>query len=109
MPVTTPMAKLMRNSFPKNLVRRRYASSPERYQRVWKYATVSPNPMVRGTIQKWYTVVIPNCHRERLTTSMAAVPSLGAAGEVSTDPSPKSLVQIEHLVVIYSTDAPVQR
>jgi hypothetical protein len=43
--------------------------------------------MVRGTIQKWYTVVIPNCHRERLTTSMATVPSLGAAGEVSHDPS----------------------
>ena len=53
MPVTTPMAKLIRNSFPKNLVRRRSASSPLRYQRVWNQATSIESPMVKGTMMKW--------------------------------------------------------
>ena len=53
MPVTTPIAKLIRNNFPKNLVRRRSASSPLRYQRVWNHATSIESPMVRGTMMKW--------------------------------------------------------
>jgi hypothetical protein len=52
-PVTTPMAKLMRNSFPKNRVRRRYFSLPLRYQAVWKPATVKASEIVRGTKMKW--------------------------------------------------------
>ncbi|MGY2875353.1 hypothetical protein ACVW00_002543 [Marmoricola sp. URHA0025 HA25] len=52
-PVTTPIAKLIRNSFPKNLVSRRYSSLPVRTQAVWKAATIALVPMVIGTKRKW--------------------------------------------------------
>ena len=48
-PVTTPIAKLIRNSFPKNLVARRYLSLLVRYQAVWNPATRNPEPIVSGT------------------------------------------------------------
>ncbi len=38
MPVTTPMAKLIRNSFPKNFVSRRYSSFSLRTHAVWNDA-----------------------------------------------------------------------
>ena len=53
------------NNLPKNLVSRRSASSPCRYQRVLNHATMTDKPIVSGTMKKWYTVVMPNCHRER--------------------------------------------
>ena len=53
MPVTTPMAKLIRNSLPQNLVARRYSSLPVRYQAVWKPATSMDRPSVIGTKRKW--------------------------------------------------------
>ena len=49
MPVTTPMAKLIRNSFPKNLVNRRYCSLPVRCHRVCRIATSIDIAMVTGT------------------------------------------------------------
>ncbi len=49
MPVTTPMAKLMRNNLPQNFVWRRQRSSPVRYQAVWSTATIHDSPSVRGT------------------------------------------------------------
>ena len=53
MPVTSPSAKLIRNSSPKNRVSRRYCSLPVRYQAVWKPATVNASPIVSGTNRKW--------------------------------------------------------
>jgi len=53
MPVTTPTAKLMRKSFPKNLVAFFQSSSPVRTQAVSRMATRSDNPRVRGTNRKW--------------------------------------------------------
>ncbi len=51
-PVATPMMKLMRKSFPQNLVMRRYSSLPVRCHAVCITATTSPRPIVRGTIRK---------------------------------------------------------
>jgi hypothetical protein len=53
MPVTTPIAKLMRKIVPKNLVMRRYSALPVRYHAVWKTAAVLARPIVRGTKRKW--------------------------------------------------------
>ena len=52
MPVTIPRAKLIRNSSPKNRVRRRYRSSPVRCQAVWRPATEKARPIVSGTNRK---------------------------------------------------------
>ena len=52
MPVTTPMAKLIRNSSPKNRVSRRYRSSPVRCQAVCSPATEKERPIVSGTNRK---------------------------------------------------------
>ena len=41
--MTTPIAKLMRNSLPKNLVRRSHRSSPVRNQMVCMFATKGAN------------------------------------------------------------------
>jgi hypothetical protein len=32
---------------------------------VCRQATTSARPIVSGMKMKWYTVVIPNCHRDR--------------------------------------------
>ncbi len=53
MPVTTPIAKLMRKSFPQNFVRRFQTSSPVAYQAVCRPATTQTRPSVRGTKKKW--------------------------------------------------------
>ena len=53
MPVTTPMAKLMRKSLPKNLVSWRYFTLPVRKYAVWKPATSHTVPRVSGTNRKW--------------------------------------------------------
>jgi len=53
MPVTTPIAKLMRKSFPKNFVNCRYLTFPVRNHAVWKPATSHTVPRVRGTNRKW--------------------------------------------------------
>ncbi len=53
MPVTTPSPRLIRNSSPKNRVRRRYRSLPVRYQAVWRPATEKASPIVSGTNRKW--------------------------------------------------------
>lgn len=63
MPVTMPIAKLMRKIFPKNRVRWSHFTSAVRNHMVWKIATNSDMPSVRGTKMKWYSVVSPNCHR----------------------------------------------
>jgi hypothetical protein len=52
-PVTTPMAKLMRKIEPKNRVIRRYSALPVRYQAVWNTAAVVARPIVSGTKRKW--------------------------------------------------------
>ncbi|CPU31420.1 Uncharacterised protein [Mycobacteroides abscessus] len=63
-PVATPNAKLMRNSLPKNLVSRYHELFPVTTQAVCMMAIKGASPMVNGTKMKWYTVVIPNCHRD---------------------------------------------
>src|SRR5512135_3684218 len=52
-PVTTPRAKLIRNSFPQNLVIFKYVSSPVFTQRVSMYAVIIDSPSVSGTNMKW--------------------------------------------------------
>jgi len=52
-PVATPIAKLIRNSFPKNFVRRSQRSSPVRYQIVCMMAISGERPIVSGTKMKW--------------------------------------------------------
>jgi hypothetical protein len=53
MPVTTPIAKLIRNNLPQNFVMRRYCGLPVRYHAVCRQATRSDSPIVRGTNRKW--------------------------------------------------------
>ena len=53
MPVTTPMAKLMRKSFPKNLVSRSHWAFWVRTQAVSYPATIADSPIVMGTNRKW--------------------------------------------------------
>ena len=53
MPVTTPIAKLIRNSLPKNFVRRRYSCFPVRTQAVSMPAMTAESPIVIGTNTKW--------------------------------------------------------
>ena len=53
MPVTTPIAKLIRNSLPKNFVRRRYSGFPVRTQAVSMPAMIADSPIVIGTKRKW--------------------------------------------------------
>ena len=53
MPVTTPSAKLIRKSFPKNRAMRSQRSSRVRYHAVWKPATNQASPIVTGTNRKW--------------------------------------------------------
>jgi hypothetical protein len=52
-PVTTPTAKLMRKSLPKNFVILSQRSSPVRTQTVCMIATSGASPMVSGTKRKW--------------------------------------------------------
>jgi hypothetical protein len=52
-PVTTPIAKLIRKSFPQNFVSRFHTSWPVTYQAVWRAATTHARPRVRGTKKKW--------------------------------------------------------
>ena len=52
MPVTTPMAKLMRKSLPQNLVILRYISSPVRAYLVSIRAIITDSPSVSGTNRK---------------------------------------------------------
>jgi len=49
MPVTTPIAKLMRKILPKKRVRCRYCTLPVRTHAVWKMAATSAMPIVSGT------------------------------------------------------------
>ena len=63
------MMKLMRKSLPQNLVILRYSGLRVRTHAMLRVATTVPRPMVRGTIMKWYTVVMPNCHRAMSTMS----------------------------------------
>ena len=53
MPVTTPMAMLIRKSLPQNLVALRYFSSAVRTQAVWSPAVSADSEIVRGTKRKW--------------------------------------------------------
>ncbi len=53
MPVTTPMAKLIRKSRPQNRVSRRYSGFFVRCQAVCRPATMIDRPMVSGTNRKW--------------------------------------------------------
>ena len=63
--MTTPTAKLIRNSEPKNFVIRSQAGSFLTSHTVCMTATTIDRPIVRGTKMKWYTVVMPNCQRDR--------------------------------------------
>ena len=49
MPVTTPTAKLISSSLPKNFVIRRYVASSVRCHIVCMIATTIDSPIVRGT------------------------------------------------------------
>ena len=49
MPVTTPIAKLMRKIFPNSRVRCSHFTSPVRCHTVWKMAVTSAIPRVSGT------------------------------------------------------------
>ena len=74
MPVAMPIPKFTISIEPKNLVIRVQASlrtgSFENTALVCMIATRSESPMVSGTKMKWYTVVMPNCHRARSRASM---------------------------------------
>ena len=63
-PVATPRAKLMRNSLPKKRVSRYQELLPVTTHAVCMMARSGASPMVNGTKTKWYTVVMPNCHRD---------------------------------------------
>lgn len=52
MPVTTPIAMLIRKSLPQNLVALRYFSFSERTQAVCKIATSAAREIVKGTKRK---------------------------------------------------------
>lgn len=52
-PVATPMAKLIRNNLPKNLVRRYHAALPVSTHTVCMTAISGARPMVSGTKMKW--------------------------------------------------------
>jgi hypothetical protein len=52
-PVTTPRAKLIRKSFPKNFDIRKYSGFRERYHAVCIPATRNDKPSVNGTKMKW--------------------------------------------------------
>src|SRR5699024_10838764 len=74
MPVAIPMPKFTISIEPKNFVIRVQASlrsaSFAYTARVCMMATSSESPIVSGTKMKWYTVVMPNCHRARSRASM---------------------------------------
>ena len=53
MPVATPIAKLIRNSLPKNLVSRYHAVLPVMNHTVCMTAINGAKPMVSGTKMKW--------------------------------------------------------
>ena len=53
MPVTTPIAKLMRKTLAPERVMRRYSALPVRYQAVCKIADEERSPIVIGTKRKW--------------------------------------------------------
>ncbi len=53
MPVTTPIAMLMRKSFPQNLVAWKYFSLPVRTQAVSRPAVIAARLIVSGTKRKW--------------------------------------------------------
>ncbi|CAM5637963.1 hypothetical protein SCALM49S_04730 [Streptomyces californicus] len=53
MPVTTPMAMLIRNSLPQNLVALRYFSFSVRTQAVCRPAVRAASEIVSGTKRKW--------------------------------------------------------
>ena len=53
MPVTTPIAMLIRKSLPQNFVALRYFSLPVRTQAVSRPATSAASEIVRGTKRKW--------------------------------------------------------
>ncbi len=52
-PVATPMAKLIRNSVPKNFVSLSHCSFFVLYHAVCITATSGPRPSVSGTKKKW--------------------------------------------------------
>src|SRR5436309_1115322 len=95
-PVTTPMAKLMRKSFPQNLVARRYSGRPVRTHVVCSTATRPDSPIVSGTKKKWYTVVIPNCQRA-MTQEITEVdpPRTWAARGIDGPVRPNASVRVE--------------
>ena len=76
MPVTSPSAKLIVKSLPRNFAIRRWPSSRVRIQREWYQATIADSPIVTGTKKKWYTVVMANCHRARSRTSTKSPTSI---------------------------------
>jgi hypothetical protein len=53
MPVATPIAKLIRNSLPKNFVSRSQCWCSVRTQAVSQTATSAERPIVIGTNRKW--------------------------------------------------------
>ncbi len=53
--VTTPSAKLIRKSSPKNVINRRCFSRPVRIHAVGSPATRADRLIVRGTKKKWQT------------------------------------------------------
>ncbi len=53
MPVTSPRAKLIVKSFPKNFVTRSHSGLWVRTHAVWNAATMPESPMVIGTKRKW--------------------------------------------------------
>jgi len=72
MPVTTPRAKLMRNSLPQNRVMRFHVSSPVLFHRVCMIAMITLRPSVSGTKMKWKYVAAANCSLDSNKASMRA-------------------------------------
>src|SRR5450830_459041 len=69
MPVATPMAKLMPNKTPQNLVMSRQIVRPVITYTVSMMASITDRPMVKGTKIKWYRAVSPNCSLDNATMS----------------------------------------
>ena len=85
MPVTTPMAKLIRKILPKKRVRCSHFRLPVRNHAVWKIETVSAMPSVSGTKRKWYSVVRPNCQRASSRGSSRSMMRLRSSTDVWSD------------------------
>jgi hypothetical protein len=108
MPVATPMAKLMPNSVPQNLVMLPPDRAPGHHiDRLHDGHQMKDRPSVSGTNRKWYSAVSANCRRDSSTTRAscrrsarpAAAPAPGRrAGQASGQSAMRAAGQRDGLI-----------